>query len=225
METHKSGWQQALKDILIRVVQNLPWGSVVLKILQELAGRFFQSEVSGLYEVLEYESTLELKDAQGKRAVFSKRQKVRYLQDSIIAYQDQAWGDGEILLGYHCSPGVPVDRYRLGHKTIILISLRQVKPSNSQDEFYIQWGIRNGFLKPEEQWETEISHSTRRLKMTLIFPKGRGPEQLSIIEASTQLSRPLMADGLREMPDGRWQASWEVLKPKQYERYILKWAW
>ena len=47
---------------------------------------------------------------------FSKRQRVRYLQNNIIAYQDQAWGDGEMLVNYRCSPGVPVDRYKLGHK-------------------------------------------------------------------------------------------------------------
>ena len=60
---------------------------------------------TGMYEVLEYESTLELLDAKGQRATFHKREKVRYLQDNVIAYQDQAWGDGEILLQYRCTPG------------------------------------------------------------------------------------------------------------------------
>src|SRR5688572_14872559 len=54
----------------------------------------------GLYEVLEYEGTLELLDKRGVRAQFRKREKVRYLQNSTIAYQDQAWGDGKILLNY-----------------------------------------------------------------------------------------------------------------------------
>jgi hypothetical protein len=54
----------------------------------------------GLYEVLEYISTLELKDREGKNATFEKREKVRYLQTNVIAYQGQACGDGEILLNY-----------------------------------------------------------------------------------------------------------------------------
>ena len=74
---------------------------------------------NGMYEVLEYESTLELKDRGGKRATFKKQEKVRYLQDNIIAYQDQAWGDGEILVNYRCTPDTPVDRYRSGCKTYI----------------------------------------------------------------------------------------------------------
>ena len=53
----------------------------------------------GIYEVLEYESTLELEDRGGKRATFRKRERMRYLQDNVIAYQDQAWGNGEILKG------------------------------------------------------------------------------------------------------------------------------
>ena len=56
-----------------------------------------------MYDVLEYESTLELKDRGGKRATFQKREKVRYRQDNIIAYQNQAWGDGEVLLNYRCA--------------------------------------------------------------------------------------------------------------------------
>ena len=35
----------------------------------------------GMYEVLGYESTLELKDWGGKRAAFRKQEKVRYFQD------------------------------------------------------------------------------------------------------------------------------------------------
>ena len=74
-----------------------------------------------------HESTLEILDTKGTKAQFHKRQRVRYLQDSIIAYQDQAWGDGDILIDYRCSPGVEVDRHRPGQKTYILISLRDVK--------------------------------------------------------------------------------------------------
>jgi hypothetical protein len=46
------------------------------------------------------------------------------MQDNVIAYQDQAWGDGEILLNYRCTPGTPVDRplngpgLHFGHKIV-----------------------------------------------------------------------------------------------------------
>ncbi|MGD8998575.1 MAG: hypothetical protein PVH80_10740, partial [Anaerolineae bacterium] len=60
---------------------------------------------------------------------------------SLVAYLAEAWGDGEILLNYRCTPGAPVDRYRSGYKTTILISRRQVKNKGDVDEFNIEWGI------------------------------------------------------------------------------------
>ena len=52
----------------------------------------------GIYETLEYESTLEIQNRKGTKAIFNKRKKIRYLQDNISAYQDYGWGDGKILL-------------------------------------------------------------------------------------------------------------------------------
>lgn len=53
--------------------------------------------VSGLYEVLDYESLLELHDTRGTKTTFTKEQTIHYLQNNIIAIQDTAWGDGDIL--------------------------------------------------------------------------------------------------------------------------------
>jgi hypothetical protein len=117
------------------VVMSLPWGNLLQAGKKAITGLWNRMRNQGLYEVLVYESTLELLDTRGEKARFKKRQRVKFLQDHIIAYQDQAWGDGEFLLNYRCIPGVPVDRYRIGHKTIILISLREVKQRGSVDEF------------------------------------------------------------------------------------------
>ena len=58
---------------------------------------FTRLAVRGIFEVLEQELTLELLDTKGKKATFHKRQKARYGQGNILAYQDQAWDDGKIL--------------------------------------------------------------------------------------------------------------------------------
>jgi len=127
METR--GEKSNLEKVFITLINciHLSWTDVI-ELLRRV-GKTVKSGFAyhGFYEVLEYENTLELHDRNGKKASVNKRQKIRYLQDHIIAYQDQAWGDGKILLDYKCSPGIPVDRYQLGHKTIILISLREEK--------------------------------------------------------------------------------------------------
>src|SRR5688572_25589396 len=112
---------------LLKALLNSQWLEILVeawKLVQKLSRGLAEE---GMYEVLEYESTLELLDKRGQRARVRKREKVRYLQNNIMAYQDQAWGDGKILLNYRCTPGVPVDRYRPSQKTYILISLREVK--------------------------------------------------------------------------------------------------
>lgn len=51
-----------------------------------------------MYEILDYESTWEMLDTEGRMAIFRKRQRVKFLQNNIIAFEDYAWGDGKYLL-------------------------------------------------------------------------------------------------------------------------------
>jgi len=223
-----------LKDLSLLKIPIQKWGTMMLdlpwpEILGELwkYGRKVMRGLSteGMYEVLEFESTLELKDNRGARANVKKRQKVRYLQDNIIAYQDHAWGDGEILINYRCTPGKPVDRYRPGKKTLILISRREVKHRGDVDTYNIEWDIRKGFTRSKELWETEIKHRTKELKVEVIFPKTRPPLQVLLVEGMRRRTRVLNGDHLKKLPDGRWLVTWEITRPRLYERYILQWEW
>lgn len=192
------------------------------KFAQKLIQRYFPKDS---YEVLGYESTLELIDRAGKYATFKKREKVRYLQDNVIAYQDQAWGDGEILVNYRCTPGKPVDCYRSGHKRHILISRRGVKNRGDTDVFNIEWSINRGFLKATGYWETHVTHQTNHLKINVIFPKLRAPKHITLVESNRQKSHRLGEDTQIQLPDSRWLVTWETQHPRLYENYILQWEW
>lgn len=180
---------------------------------------------NGIYEVLDYESILELKDAKGKLATFQKRQKVRYLQDNIIAYQDQAWGDGEILINYRATPGKPVDFYRPGQTTYILIALQNVRNFGERDEFVIDWEMKNSFLRTRELWETSVDHLTRRLKLNVIFPAQRPPQRVYVIENSLHKAKLIGDEELVRGTDGRWLFHWETDRVRQHEDYVVQWDW
>ena len=96
-----SSWEQ--------IITHVPWNDIFASVWSYFKHLCTILRQQGMFKVLEYQSILEIRDAQGRRAAFKKREKVRYLQNNIIAYQDQAWGDGEILINYRCSPSVPVD--------------------------------------------------------------------------------------------------------------------
>ena len=180
---------------------------------------------NGIYEALDYESTLELHDHAGTKATFKKRKKICYLQDDVIAFQDYAWGDGEILLNYRTNRGIPVDRYRSGFKTYLLLSLREVKNRDDLDEFIIQWDISRGFLTKDGYWSTDVSQPTRHIKINVIFPKARPPKRLFLEESNQRRTHLLGREAQQQLPDGRWLVSWETNKPRLYEVYVLRWMW
>ena len=123
---------------VIKGIIKLPWREMYEKAEERGLKPIGSVSSEGIYESLEFESTLELHNSQGTKDTFKKRKNIRYLQDGIIAFQNYAWGDGEILLNYRTNLGKPVDRYRTGYKTYILISLREVKNKGDIDEFNIQ---------------------------------------------------------------------------------------
>jgi len=215
----------SLRESLIAILFDLPWFELIgnlWKIGRQIA-RGLASE--GVYEVIEYECTLELKDKDGKHATIHKRKKIRYLQDYITTYLDEAWGSGEILLDYQCSPGIPVDEYHLGHKTYKLISLREFRSKGDIDEFNIVWDMRDGFLLPTGFWGTAINQRMKKLTVKIIFPKDRPPLHLAITESSLKRTHALGNDLQQRLPDGRPTVIWQNETPRLYEDYILSWEW
>ena len=89
---HLPGWAAMLLDLPWIEIMGEVW-KIGKKVMRGMANE-------GVYETIEYESTLEIHNRKGTKATLSKRKKMRYLQDNIIAYQDYGWGDGEILLNY-----------------------------------------------------------------------------------------------------------------------------
>jgi len=224
MEKGDSKEENTLSKV-VAILLGLPWVEIITE-AWKLGSKMLQGLThEGMYEVLEYESTLELHDKTGKRATFKKRKKVRYMQNEIIAYQDYGWGDGEQFLNYKANPGVPVDRYKAGYKTYILLSLREVKNRGDVDEFHIQWNIKDGFLKRDGFWETDVSNRFAYMKVRVIFPKDRPPYNLRVVENNIRNTKKLGDDSVKQLSDGRWQVTWEMDKPRLYEHYVVRWDW
>lgn len=212
-------------SILSKLLVNIPWPEVLASTWKYGWMLIRGLSHEGMYEVLEYESVLEILDFSGKKSQFKKRKKIRYLQDNIIAYQDYAWGNGDIFNNYKCSPGKPVDRYPFNYKTYILISLREVKNRGDVDEFNIQWNLKNGFLDSDCFWTTDVSNRTKHIRVSVIFPKGRHPNKLTLVENHQRKTRNLGSEYKKLLPDGRLRVTWEKKNPRLFEHYVIKWLW
>jgi hypothetical protein len=179
----------------------------------------------GTYEILDYVSTLELCDTRGKTAVSRRRERVKFLQNNVIAFQDHVWGEGEIFSDYKCSPGVEVDRYQDGNHWNVLISLRETKEEGDTTDFYIERTIKNGFIKNEEWWQTQIWCKTHRLKIEIIFPKGRHCKRAILRSQVRNRTDELDNSHFSSLPDGRQLLTWTQENPRLAEIYTIRWTW
>ena len=178
-----------------------------------------------MYEVLEHDRTVELRDPRGQVAVVHRTQTVRFLQDYVTAITDYAWGDGDIFAEYSCSPGHPVDFYKEGSRHGLLISLREAKSRGDVQEFRIRRKVLGGFTPREECWETEVYHRTKRLGLKIGFPCERKCQRATVTQRSTSRTVALGSEHFRFLEDGRMQLEWDVRNPRLHDRYSIKWTW
>ncbi len=204
---------------------SLSWVPLVFDLFAQVRKFVARQQREGIYEMLEYESVLELLDARGEAAIVKKRQRVRFLQDNIIAFQDHAWGDGEIFADYRSSPGVVVDRYKDGDRWNVLISLRETKSTGDIEDFHIERKLRDSFRKHAEWWQIQMYHKTRRLKLSIIFPAARHCQRAVLVERNANRTKILESKNFAELPDRRQVLTWETDRPRRFEIYTIKWQW
>jgi len=192
----------------------------------ELLSRLWEKlRYQGLYAIIAYDSTLELLDPRGDQAVFTRRERIRFLQDNVVALHDHAWGDGQLFASYRCQPGVPVDIYPDGSRHNVLISLRETKNKGDILELWIERVVHAGFTQDEEWLETEIDHWMEQLHLSIIFPQERPCRRATLSRRSTAKTVALPQDSFALLPDGRQRLAWETAHPKLHDCYTIKWAW
>jgi hypothetical protein len=215
----------AKANLISAIFTNLPWSKIMADIWKSFQRNLKELTSQGIYQVQKYEMHLTLHDPKGERASYQKQQKVRYLQNNVIAFHDQAWGDGEFLLNFRCSPGIAVDRYRIGNKTLTLISLRHIRNRGERDELNIEWDLKNSFTNEIEEWTTTVSHRTQKLLINIQFPQKRPPQKLWLIENNRRKQTELGKNHVQQTANGDWKFSWCKKKPRLYEDYIIRWQW
>ena len=205
-------------DPLQIVTQLLDLWDIITRLYDKLRYR-------GPYEILDYDSTLDIRDPKGTRAILTRSEKIRFLQDNIVAIHDHAWGDGELFAKYQCQPGVPVDIYEDGSKYNILISLRETKNKGDTIQLWIERVIKRGFCEKEEWLETEVDHWMHKLKIAIIFPKDRPCRRATLTRRSTGYSTLITQENFALLPDGRQKLTWGTDHPKLHDCYTIKWVW
>lgn len=215
----------SLESIFSALLSAIVKSELPQQALASIIDRWRTSQFKGAYDVHTFNATFELLDKKGHRATYTKRAKVRFLQNLVFAIQDQAWGDGNIFADYRCTPGVPVDRYQEGYRQYVVISLRRNYRKGDEQEVVIERTIEDGFLSPDETFQIQVDHPTKELSAAIVFPKGRHPKSITIVENNLKLLHQLGKEHETHFPDGRVSYAWKVKRPRLFEGYIFKWEW
>ena len=179
----------------------------------------------GVYEILDYRGRLELLDGEGREAVVTRREKIRVLQDNVVALVDHAWGPGSQFATYECRPGTPVDFYDDGSMQSVLISLREVKSRDDRFELRVRRTIKDGFADKEGWLETEINRRMKHPRWSIIFPKERHCKKATVGRRHSHRTVALEKQHFAFLSDGRQELVWETSHPRLHDRYVIKWTW
>ena len=223
-QSRVSGLIRRIGGVVVEILRS-SWPAIVDGLWELVRFLIRRRLHEGLYEILDYDLTLDLRDRWGRTAIFRRRQKVRFLQDHVIAYQDEAWGDGDVVADYHCSPGVPVDIFQVGSRHQILISLRQTKNRGDVVEFRIERKVKNGFTKEKEWLEVETRYPTHRLRISILFPIRRPCQQAWVVSRRSDRAVSLDSSHFSRTSAGRQVLSWDRMRPAQGEAYTICWKW
>jgi len=215
---------------IIALLRNTLAGAIILA-ATILAGTaialyafIIRDRFGGLYEFDSEDHLWDIQDAEGRKAVVKKSRRIRFLQDEVFAIRDYAWGDGNVLAAFSCDPGHVADTYSSDGRHSIVITLRETKRRGDEEDFHTARTVENTFTGESEWVQAEILHNTKRVSITVLFPKDRPPTRAWIGRRSKG-DRGRKAISIEYDSDGRGRISQLVRRPKRHELYTVGWTW
>ncbi|GEM_PF-1110961 len=174
------------------------------------------------YEVLNYEASIEVKDSRGFRAIYSKRQKVRFLRDNVTTIYDYGWGTGNAFASHRIQPGRVVERKKVGLRYRTLVMLPE--PQNKGDELTmsVQRMVKSKFTGKDNWLEAEVYCRIRRMRLSVILPATRPVGRAWMGQRLEAKQVPI---SVKPMSQNRQRLEANISKPRIGDMYTLFWHW
>ncbi len=211
-------WVDWAIEVLLEVASRL--GPKVRKRLDRLIARL--DDLRPLYEVKDYQAGLEVLDDKGRRAVYTKRERLRFLRSNVTAFYNYGWGGGQSFASHRVHPGRIVEREVIGSRHRSLVLLPQPKHAGEEMTFSVRRLWKNVLKGHQGYLEMELYHPTRRAALKVILPRTRPATSAWLADARHQSSihvRPTT------MSDGRQKLQWATTGVQVGDRYTLEWVW
>jgi hypothetical protein len=194
-----------------------------LAALRALAREVLPRRSGAAYENLLLELIWEIQDRRGLRAVLDRRQRIRFLRDEAEVVRELAWGEGEQLARYRVRGARRMLVRPEGSRQAVLLGLHRRLGRGDQLTLSTRRFIRAAFRDSTEYCETMLERPTRRVTLTVIFPRGRPPYEAHV--TATPEERRSHALPIRFGADGRAFLRWSRKDPSVGHTYSLRWSW
>lgn len=209
-------------DWALRILlQLLTWlGPTAQKYIDSLVQRLTKRPDD--FEILDMKMALDVVDARGRKAIYTKRERIRFLRDNITSIYDYGWGTGNTYASHRVKPGRVVERRRLGSRYRSLVILPE--PQNKGDEMTLTVRrLWKGTLKGRPNWlEAEVHHKMQHLELVVMLPRGRRMQSARLLDRKG----PVKPDPrVNVTAQGRHRVQARITKPVLGNCYTLEWDW
>ncbi len=162
-------------------------------------------------------------------ACVTKNNRVRFIQNNVLAIPDYIWGDGSTSSDYSCDPGEKVAEHREGAKNCVVIALDRMYKRDDELDIRIIRTVRGAFLESEEWVEVKPVAGTPALSFTLLWPAGRPPRGTTLTLENERRNRrkvtTLTDDDLEWHEGGRRKFARHFANPSADEVIRIDWKW
>jgi hypothetical protein len=131
------------------------------------------------YETLDFATRLDVLDKKWVAARYTRRQRIRFLDDSVTIFFDFVWGEGIQFANYHAHDLRIIDAIpaRRGH--VVVLALPRRFHRGEVFEVVIERKVVGAFFSEMNYWESLPHTPTKRLSIEVLAPRAatfRDPE-------------------------------------------------
>jgi hypothetical protein len=124
------------------------------------------------YETIKFTGRLKILDLDRAVAVFTRWQRVRFLEDGVSVLFDRIWGEG-VLLGSYSAPGLSLmEPIRTPTGFVLPLGLPRRFRKGETFEIVSHRRIVGAFSESRGYWDTAMSKPTELIQITVVTPPG-----------------------------------------------------
>lgn len=167
------------------------------------------------YETIKFAGRLEFLERRGV-AIFSRRQRIRFLEDGVSTFFDLAWGDGILFANYTAGRLRILDAIPTRKGYVVALALPRLFRKGETLDIELRRRIVGCFLDEQVYWDSALRVPTDLLTLDIVPPRGRRIRQAEIVAPP---------EGDVEASESRARLRLRVRRPALHTPYKLAWSW